>query len=32
MVADLAHRVVQALESFPDAFTGHVSRQVDDAD
>ena len=32
MVADLAHRVVQALESFPDVFTGHVSRQVDDAD
>jgi hypothetical protein len=31
MVADLADRVVPALESFPNAFTGHVSRQVGDA-
>ena len=31
IVADLTDRVVQALESFPDAFPGHVSRQVDGA-
>jgi hypothetical protein len=31
IVADLADGVVQALESFRDAFPGHVSRQADGA-